>query len=73
MSKQKQVCKVQGCACGNKRDHFPGWPNLKRVTHSDCYGRMELLEVNRTSDGYLLGMARIGEGEDSYIHSIFIG
>ena len=72
MTKTKN-CKVENCPCGGKRDHFPGYPNLKRVTHSDRYGRMELLGVNRTSDGYLIGTARIGEGEDSYIHDIFIG
>lgn len=66
-------CKAQGCPCKGQRDHFPEYPNLKRVTHSDRYGRMELLQVTRTSDGYLLGTARIGEGQDAYIHSVFIG
>lgn len=52
---------------------FPGYPNLKRVTHSDRYGRMELLEVQRTSDGFLIGMAKIGTGEAAYLHSVFLG
>ena len=54
-------------------DHFPGYPHLKRVAYNDRYGRMELIEVNRTSDGYLVGMAKIGEGEDAYLHSVFLG
>lgn len=52
---------------------FPGYPKLKRVAYSDRYGRMELIEVTRTSDGYLVGMAKIGEGEDAYVHSVFLG
>lgn len=71
--KKSKLCLAKGCTCGNKRDHFPGYPNLKRVTHSDRYGRMELIDVTRTSDGYLIGTAKIGEGENSYIHSVFIG
>lgn len=55
------------------RDSFPGYPHLKRVAWSRQYGRMELLEVTRTSDGYLIGTARIGKGNDSYIHSVFLG
>lgn len=56
-----------------KRDHFPGYPNLKRVAHSDRYGRMELLSVNETSDGFLIGMAKIGKGKNAYMHSVFLG
>lgn len=52
---------------------FPGYPHLKRVCHSDQYGRMELIEVNRTSDGFLVGMAKIGAGGDAYLHSVFLG
>ena len=55
------------------RDHFPGYPNLKHVIQSDRYGRMELIEVNRTSDGYLIGTAKIGEGDEVYMHSVFLG
>jgi hypothetical protein len=52
---------------------FPGYPHLKRVIHHPHYGRMELLEVQRTSDGYLLGTAVIGEGDEAYIHRVFLG
>lgn len=55
------------------RESFPGYPQLKRVVWSERYGRMELLEVHRTSDGYLVGTAKIGEGDETYIHEIFIG
>lgn len=60
-------------ASPKKRDHFPGYPNLKRVAHSDRYGRMELLSVERTSDGFLVGMAKIGTGRNAYHHSVFLG
>ena len=54
------------------RDSFPGYPHLKRVTMTPR-GRAELLEVSVTSDGYLVGMARFGEGEESFVHSVFLG
>ena len=57
----------------DNQDHFPGYPSLRRVIHSDRYGRIELLEVNETSDGFLLGQALIGEGDDQYAHSVFLG
>lgn len=57
----------------NKRNSFPGYPHLKKVCHSDRYGRMELLSVDETSDGFLTGYAKIGEGEDAYTHSVFLG
>jgi hypothetical protein len=56
-----------------KRDSFPGYPHLKRVAQSAQYGRMELLDVNATSDGFLIGTARIGTGRAAYIHSVFLG
>lgn len=56
-----------------KKDSFPGYPHLKRVCHSDRYGRMELIEVNKTSDGFLMGWAKIGTGKDAYMHSVFLG
>jgi hypothetical protein len=34
---------------------------------------MEALEVNATSDGFLVGMALIGEGDEHYMHSVFLG
>lgn len=55
-----------------KRDSFPGYPHLRRVTDTPR-GRATLLEVNRTSDGFLIGMARFGEGDEAYIHSVFLG
>ncbi len=52
---------------------FPGWPKLRRVVHSRDRGRIELLSVDETSDGFLIGQAQIGEGPDAYCHSVFIG
>lgn len=49
------------------------YPGLRKVTHSDRHGRMELLSVNITSDGFLVGWARIGEGADAHEHSVFVG
>ena len=54
-------------------NHVPGYPHLKRVIHHPTYGRMEILSVSKTSDGYLIGFAKIGEGKRAYHHSIFIG
>jgi hypothetical protein len=56
-----------------KRDHFPGYPHLKRVCNSAQYGRMELTSVAPTSDGFLLGHATIGTGKNAYSHSVFLG
>lgn len=52
-----------------ERDSFPGYPHLKRVAQTDR-GRAELLEVNRTSDNFLIGLAEFEDGE---IHSVFLG
>ena len=49
------------------------FPNLRRFGHSERYGKMELLSVDETSDGFLIGQAKIGEGEDAYCHSVFLG
>lgn len=46
---------------------------FKRVVKSDRYGRMELLSVSRTSDGFLIGFAKIGTGKNAYYHDVFIG
>lgn len=55
-------------------NHFPGYPNLKQHAYSDRYGHMELLSVDRTSDGHLIGWARVHIGEpNEHEHSIFIG
>lgn len=55
-----------------EEDRFPG-TTFKKVAYSKRYGRMELLEVTKTSDGFYLGYARLGEGEDAYCHSVFLG
>ena len=53
-------------------DAFPGFPHLKRQAMTDR-GPAELLEVNRTSDGFLIGVAWF-EGEDGlYLHEVFLG
>ena len=49
------------------------FPKLKRVCNNSPRGRMELLEVNETSDGFLIGQAIIGEGNEAYFHSVFLG
>jgi hypothetical protein len=55
-----------------ERDSFPGYPHLRRVAQTDR-GRAELLEVSRTSDNFLIGLARFGEGDDAFVHSVFLG
>ncbi len=49
------------------------YPTLLRVVHGDRYGRMELLSVAETSDGFLIGHALVGEGEGAHHKSIFLG
>jgi hypothetical protein len=56
-----------------RSNSFPGYPHLKRVIHNEHYGRMELVEVSRTSDGFLVGQAKIGTGSNAYYHSVFLG
>jgi hypothetical protein len=56
-----------------RSNRFPQYPQLQRIAYSDQYGRMELLELSRTSDGFLIGMALIGEGDEQYMHSVFLG
>ena len=46
---------------------------FKRVAHSGRYGRMELVSVSRTSDGFLVGCAKIGTGRNAYYHDVLIG
>lgn len=48
------------------------YPNLRRHAETSR-GPTELIEVNETSDGFLIGTAKIGEGNDAYHHSIFLG
>jgi len=48
--------------------------NLRRFAYSHHYGHMELLSLSRTSDGHLIGWARVHIGEENeHEHSIFIG
>lgn len=56
------------------RDHFPGYPNLKRQAMTSR-GFSTLIEVNVTSDGFLTGFATF-EDEDGEVydtHSVFLG
>ena len=54
-------------------EHFPGYPYLLRFSQSDRYGKMELLSVDKTSDGFLIGWARVHIGEeDEHEHSVFL-
>jgi len=56
------------------RNTFPGFPHLNRVAYDDRYGGIELIEVNRTSDGFLIGMALITpDDEASNLHHVFLG
>ena len=55
-------------------DSFPGYPYLRRFAQSDQYGDMELLSVDQTSDGFLIGWARVHIGtEEEHEHSVFLG
>ena len=51
------------------RDSFPGFPHLRRTAVTDR-GLATLLEVSRTSDNFLIGLAAFESGE---IHSVFLG
>ena len=53
---------------------FPEYPYLRRFAHSDRYGDMELLSVDKTSAGFLIGWARVHIGEENeHEHSVFLG
>lgn len=56
------------------RDHFPGYPNLKRTAMTDR-GLATLIEVNKTSDGFLIGLATFEDDEGNVYdtHSVFLG
>ena len=55
-----------------KRNSFPGYPNVKAGwVHTDRYGEVKLVEVNETSDGFLIGTAIDRDGE--YVFGLFIG
>ena len=50
------------------------YPTLRRFATSERYGDMELLEVNETPDGFLIGFARVLIGaEGEHYHSVFLG
>lgn len=51
----------------------PRFPRLPKVGHSNRYGRIELLSVSVTSDGFLIGWVRIGKGKNAFNHSVLIG
>lgn len=55
------------------KNQFPGYPHLKKVAYSERYGRMELVEVSETSDGYLIGYALFGTGNNRAGVSVFLG
>ncbi len=58
----------------SENETLPGWPNLKRFANSNRYGDMELLSATRTSDGHIIGWARVHIGtEEEHEHSVFIG
>ena len=54
-----------------KRDSFPGYPHLKRRAYVPRYGWLTLVDVQRTSDGFLIGTARTDDGE--LVSNLFIG
>lgn len=55
-----------------KRDSFPGYPNVKAGwVRTDRYGELKLVEVIKTSDGFLIGTAKNRSGE--LVNNLFIG
>lgn len=55
-----------------RRNSFPGYPHLKAGwVHTDRYGEVKLVEVNRTSDGFLIGCAKTRAGE--LVSNLFLG
>jgi hypothetical protein len=55
-----------------KRNSFPGYPNVKAGwVHTDRYGDVKLVELNKTSDGFLIGTAKTRSGE--IVSNLFIG
>jgi hypothetical protein len=57
----------------HKNQFSAEYPHLKKVVLSERYGRMELLSVSKTSDGFLMGWVRIGTGKAAYEHSAVLG
>ena len=55
-----------------KRESFPGYPNIKAGwVHTDRYGDVKLIAVNKTSDGYLIGAGKTRSGE--IVFNLFLG
>lgn len=55
-----------------KRNSFPGYPNIKAGwVHTDRYGEVKLIEINKTSDGFLIGTGQTRSGE--LVFNLFIG
>jgi hypothetical protein len=56
----------------NTMKHFPGYPNIKSGwVHTDRYGDVKLVEITRTSDGFLIGTAKNRRGQ--LVLNLFIG
>lgn len=54
------------------RNSFPGHPHLKAGwVRTDRYGELKLVEVNRTSDGFLIGCAKTRNG--GLVSNLFLG
>jgi len=53
-----------------KREHFPNYPNLKKRGYTERWGWVELISVNKTSDGFLCGTGKTEHGE---LVSLFLG
>lgn len=55
-----------------KRNSFPGYPHVKAGwVHTNRYGELKLVSVNKTSDGFLIGTAKNRKGE--LVGNLFIG
>jgi hypothetical protein len=54
------------------RKSFPGYPHIKAGwVPTDRYGEIKLVEISRTSDGFLIGTAVTRSGE--YVFNLFLG
>lgn len=55
-----------------KRNSFPGYPNIKAGwVPTSRYGDVKLVEINKTSDGYLIGTGKTRSGE--MVFNLFLG
>jgi hypothetical protein len=56
----------------SKRESIPGYPHLKASwVQTDRYGDLKLIEVNRASDGFLIGVAKTRNG--AIVTNLFLG